>query len=486
MRVKTVQINWHDKLPIFSVDFDHSYRGPGWRFATGGGDNNVRVWRLRAPPQPQSDGSSDGQPPKIDFLAGLNRHAAPVNVVRFSPQGSRLASAGDDGVIIIWRQIDGQPAAAGDAAAPGEAAGAASQQAAAAAAPEARGGNVAGEDEGEETWRAAAVLRGSLADICDLAWSPDGAYLASASVDNTARIWDARAARCVQVLADHTHYVQGVAWDPLAQFIATQSSDRSLRIYQWTAGSGLGEVRPGTDVARLAATHRSAPLPTAATSVAAEPATTAEAAPEPARQARLFHDDNLASFFRRPSISPDGRLLATAGGVHRGGNACHVWARDRLRQAPALRLPGLQRPVVAARWAPCEFDAPSAWAAGARRMVLAVASQSEVAVYDTACGSRAVGLMDGLHYAAITDMAWSADGSRLVVVSVDGFATVASLDHPAPALPLPARHDAPPPPPPQSQPQPPADSLPHRPAAGGPASAPDGRRRLAPTLVGSL
>ncbi|KAJ1731905.1 Chromatin assembly factor 1 subunit [Coemansia biformis] len=453
MRVKTVQINWHDKLPIFSVDFDHGCQGSGsgahggWRFATGGGDNNVRIWLLRSP---QGHGA-DGQSPTIEFLASLNRHTAPVNVVRFSPQGSRLASAGDDGVVIIWRQVDAA-AAAGVSSAPTV------------------GG--LGDEEGKETWRPAAVLRGSLADICDLAWSPDGAYLASASVDNTARIWDARTARCVQVLADHSHYVQGVAWDPLAQFVATQSSDRSLRIYQWTAasggnggssggGGGGGEVRAGTDVARLAASHYS---------MAGNDGRT-----------RLFHDDNLASFFRRPSVSPDGLLLAAAAGVHRGGNVCHVWARDRLRQAPVLRLPGMQRPVVAARWAPCEFDAAGRWVAGARRQVLAVASQSAVAVYDTACTTRAVGLMDGLHYAAITDLAWTADGSHLLIVSVDGFASVASLDHSAAALPLRATTAG------AAEPQgaPQDEPLPHKPA-GAEAVAGGGRRRIVPTLVGSL
>ena len=33
-------------------------------------------------------------------------------------------------------------------------------------------------------------------------------------------------AKCLHVIADHHHYVQGVAWDPLGEFVATQSSDR--------------------------------------------------------------------------------------------------------------------------------------------------------------------------------------------------------------------------------------------------------------------
>lgn len=31
---------------------------------------------------------------------------------------------------------------------------------------------------------------------------------------------------CIKIIADHSHFVQGVAWDPLNEFIATQSSDR--------------------------------------------------------------------------------------------------------------------------------------------------------------------------------------------------------------------------------------------------------------------
>ncbi|KAI9474487.1 Chromatin assembly factor 1 subunit [Coemansia sp. RSA 989] len=432
MRVKTVQINWHDRLPIFSVDFDHSWQGDGWRFSTGGGDNNVRIWRLRSPQDPLHE----AQP--VEFLASLNRHTAPVNVVRFSPASGRLASAGDDGVIIIWRQVDSPPAALADHL----------------------------EDSaGKETWRPAAMLRGSLADICDLAWSPDGAFLVSASVDNTARVWDAREARCVQVLADHSHYVQGVAWDPLNEFVATQSSDRSLRIYRWL---GSRSRRAGEQVARLEASHRSMP-----------------AADGRSHRQRLFHDDNLASFFRRPSVSPDGRLLATAAGVQRqpadARNACFIWARDRLRAEPVLRLAGHAKPIVATRWAPCMFaeagaGAGAGWLSQGPRMMLAVASQSAVSLYDTSVGARAVGLMDGLHYAAIADLAWAADGSHLVIVSIDGFASVASLDQPTAALPLPLPlHD----PVPEAQPA-------SRPAANPAAHKSQARKRVAPTLVSTL
>ncbi|KAJ1935180.1 Chromatin assembly factor 1 subunit, partial [Linderina pennispora] len=271
-----------------------------------------------------------------------------------------------------------------------------------------------------ETWRPVRMLRGSLADICDLAWSPCGRYIASASVDNTARIWDAGEGRCIQVLADHTHYVQGVAWDPLGEFIVTQGSDRSMRVYRWVA---TGDVKPGADAVSLVATHQSMP---------------ADSSEPNARGHRLFHDDNLASFFRRPAFSPDGRLVATAAGVqkHRR-NCCYLWARDRLHAPPCAALAGHTKPVVATRWAPCAFQAESAgWLANnGQRMMLAVASQGAVAIYDTS-RCAALALMGGLHYAMITDLAWTADGSHLLISSIDGFASVVAIDQPSPPVPV--------------------------------------------------
>jgi chromatin assembly factor 1 subunit B len=39
--------------------------------------------------------TSTDLPVSIDFLSELKRHSSPVNVVRFSPKGDYLASAGD-------------------------------------------------------------------------------------------------------------------------------------------------------------------------------------------------------------------------------------------------------------------------------------------------------------------------------------------------------------------------------------------------------
>ena len=48
--------------------------------------------------------------------------------------------------------------------------------------------------------------------LSDVAWSPDGALLATASDDTTLRVWDAASGVCLRVLRGHTHYVSCCAF----------------------------------------------------------------------------------------------------------------------------------------------------------------------------------------------------------------------------------------------------------------------------------
>lgn len=56
--------------------------------------------------------------------------------------------------------------------------------------------------------------------------------LLTGSIDHHALVWSLTSNSFIQILKDHSGYVQGVSWDPLNQYLATQSSDRSVKIYE--------------------------------------------------------------------------------------------------------------------------------------------------------------------------------------------------------------------------------------------------------------
>jgi chromatin assembly factor 1 subunit B len=81
--------------------------------------------------------------------------------------GELLASAGDDGNVILWVPAEMHLAS--------------------------HFGSEALEDK--ETWRTKHMCRSSGAEIYDLAWSPDGIYFIIGSMDNIARIYNAATGR---------------------------------------------------------------------------------------------------------------------------------------------------------------------------------------------------------------------------------------------------------------------------------------------------
>ena len=103
---------------------------------------------------------SSGSPQKVHIL-GPKCDSTPANIFL----GEVLASAGDDGNVLLWVPAESHhPAAA------------------------------FGDDtvEDKETWRVKHMCRSSGAEIYDLAWSPDGVYFIIGSMDNIARIYNAQ------------------------------------------------------------------------------------------------------------------------------------------------------------------------------------------------------------------------------------------------------------------------------------------------------
>src|SRR5947208_15725682 len=149
----------------------------------------VRALAISSDGQSAISGSSDSTAIRWSLTRNaaeqwLRFHADAVNAVVLLRDG-RAATAGADGRIAIW--------------APGK------------AEPD-------------------AVLEGHTAPIAALAASPDGAALASASWDQTVRLWPL-AGGAARVLEGHAQNVNGVAFAPDGRTLVSVSYDQSLRIW---------------------------------------------------------------------------------------------------------------------------------------------------------------------------------------------------------------------------------------------------------------
>ena len=84
-----------------------------------------------------------------------------------------------------------------------------------------------------------ATLEGHTRPVTALALTPDGSLLASASADQTVRLWRLPAGEPLRTLENHTGYVLSLAISPDGRLLASGSADKTVRLWQLPEGDLL-------------------------------------------------------------------------------------------------------------------------------------------------------------------------------------------------------------------------------------------------------
>src|SRR5262249_33987343 len=199
-----------------------------------------------------------------------------VNGIAFSPSGTVLASAGDDGTVRLWNPATGQ-----------------------AVGP--------------------PLVVGTRKGVNAVAFSPDGRLLASAGRDGTVRLWNpvtGRAVRVLQATGSTRGGVRAVAFSPNSKLLATADSDGTVRLWNPATGRAVRVLHAASTQGGVSAVTFSPDgtlLATGGDMVQLwNPAT--------GRAVRVLHAPSTQGGVSAVAFSPDGTLLATG-----GGSAVGVW-----------------------------------------------------------------------------------------------------------------------------------------------------------------
>jgi WD40 repeat protein len=90
----------------------------------------------------------------------------------------------------------------------------------------------------------AADAQGHSDTVMALAFHPSGTWLASGSMDNTARIWDVTTQRTLRVLRGHTGPVNAVAFTPDGRRFVTAGGDGQVMLWDPSTGALLARAAP--------------------------------------------------------------------------------------------------------------------------------------------------------------------------------------------------------------------------------------------------
>ena len=128
------------------------------------------------------------------LVAVPHGHSRSVNVLSFSPDGSRLASGSHDNTVRLWDGASGIPI---------------------------------------------ATLEGHSHCITSLLFSPDGSRLASGSDDNKVRLWDCASGVPIATLEGHSYSVSSLSFSSDGSQLVSRSDNGTVKLWDRASGAPI-------------------------------------------------------------------------------------------------------------------------------------------------------------------------------------------------------------------------------------------------------
>lgn len=448
----------------------------GHVMVTAGNTPIVNLWKLSfASPATGSSGTlqkSQAPTTKIEYLCSLTRQELQVNTVAFSPDGLHLATGGESGAVVVW-------------SVPPRLRGNGNGRHFWSSLENEKDLNVkiinpSGQGICDISWSAdskrfiAGTIDHSVIVCEDTSYDTNQKNSGEAAVESKWQV-------VFRNSMDHTQYVQGVAYDPLGVYLATMGSDRTVRVYprKTPPKSKKKVLRPAnttssTDccpppehqqmVAQLLTDSKLEMSKSKLIKFQRSPEQEQENnAPKPPRSHLYVDESTLGTFFRRLSWTSDGAYLVTPAALWHSEDsspaesskeksaptfATYMFARHKFDE-PCKVFSGLEKPSVVVRPSPLLYKLPGTGDKAASevpdtdckenespltrkrnlpyRSVFAVLTLDSVLIYDTH-HTRPLSIVQGLHYASMSDCQWTADGMNLVLSSTDGYISIVSFD----------------------------------------------------------